>query len=112
MSKKEIKLELPEHYFSNLKTPIKGLVKSARARAKEIKHHFNKDGWDLDYGMLVTDVFEQAYGHQLENYLLKELRKVLPAFTLVGIDKGLRLRVNKKKGKNNESKKHARKSRK
>lgn len=50
------------------------LDKAATKVARSTKRHFKKDGWNLDYGFLVSDVFYEAFGHHLETYLLKRLQ--------------------------------------
>jgi hypothetical protein len=54
---------------------IPALEKAAKRVAKIIKQHMKKDGWDLDYSAQVTEVFYEAFGHHLENYLITELCK-------------------------------------
>jgi len=51
----------------------KELTKAAKKRFKSIDRHFKVDGWDLDLGFQITEVFYEAYGEHLETYLLKEL---------------------------------------
>jgi len=40
---------------------------------KDIEYHFKKDKWDFDLNFQVHEMFYEAYGEHLENYLLKEL---------------------------------------
>lgn len=74
-----------------VKVKFKNLEKAAKKVAKTIKQHFRKGnkngGWDLDYGFLVTDVFYEAFGHHLEDYLLTELCKSKTAFYITGSKK-------------------------
>lgn len=58
--------------FSKNKLPQ--FNKAAKKVAKEMMEHFKKDGWDLSYSQYVGDVFYEATGHHLENYLLKALK--------------------------------------
>jgi hypothetical protein len=42
------------------------------------KDHFDpkaKCGWDLDFSLLVHDVFYEAFGENLESYLIHEIIK-------------------------------------
>lgn len=63
------------------------------------KEHFNpskKMGWDLDYSLIVTDIFYEAFGHHLENYLLNSLAEK-NCYSLTMNDKGtVLIRRNKK----------------
>lgn len=58
--------------FSKAKLPE--FKKAAKKVAKGMIEHFKKDGWDLSYNQYVGDIFYEATGHQLESYLLKELK--------------------------------------
>lgn len=40
---------------------------------RTINRHFKTDAWPLDFGLLVTDVFYEAFGYNLENHLLAAL---------------------------------------
>ena len=64
-------------YAGNLSTPLKPLERAAKKGMKDLKDHFTlKDGgWPLDYSFYVSDIFYQAFGHHLENYLLKAIVK-------------------------------------
>lgn len=57
----------------DLKTPNKALEKAAKTIMKDITNHFKTDGWDLSFSSYVQDVFSTAFGHHLENYLLKHV---------------------------------------
>lgn len=58
-----------------VKVKIKNLQKAAKKIARDTERHFKnpKQGWDLNYNWLVQDVFYEAFGHHLEEYLLEEL---------------------------------------
>ena len=72
--KKSTTIELDAaKYFKNSETTVPVLKRAARNVTRSTKRHFKKDGWDLDYNFLVTEVFYEALGHHLENYLWKEL---------------------------------------
>lgn len=78
--KKKLEIKIPMSLFKNgfKDSKIKVLQKAAKKVAKDIETHFNskKDGgWPLSYSQYVADVFYDAFGHHLENYLLKELAK-------------------------------------
>lgn len=95
---KAVTLNLNSEYFKSLRTSDKQLRKAAKAIAKELKHHFDTDGWDVNYSIVVQDVFERAYGHHLENYILKELSVKLKKFSLVTAKDGdLVIRVPKRR---------------
>lgn len=63
--------------FRTLKTPNAKLEKAAKEVMREIKKHFSTKpgGWDLDFESYKDDVFYKAFGHSLENYLLKRIPK-------------------------------------
>lgn len=68
--KKLIEITLPLKLFKKVRTPDLQLRKAARKVMKQINEHMKKDGWPLDYDMHKSDIFFEAYGHHLENYLL------------------------------------------
>lgn len=76
--------------FKNLKT-------AAKKVARSIQKHMRTDGWDLDYGFQVEEVFYQAFGHHLEDYLFEELCKFKKPLVLKM--KGNRVVLSKKKTK-------------
>lgn len=59
----------------SLPTPIAQFRKAAKPIMKEVKRHFKRDGWDLDFGHLKDDLFYEVYGHHLENYILDLMPK-------------------------------------
>jgi len=74
--KRSVTIELDAaSWFKKSRTPIPELVKAARRLTRQTKRHFEEDGWDLEYNSLVTDVFYEAFGHHLENYLWKALHR-------------------------------------
>ncbi len=93
---KTIKLD-PSIYFKKAETPSKLLRNAAKKSAKEIKKHFKEDGWDLDYSLLVTDIFYIAFSHNLENYLWSELIRQKVSVTLDYSDKKTNLVLRKAK---------------
>lgn len=58
-----------------VKVQFKNLQKAAKKVARQMRDHMKKDGWDLSYSFYVNEVFYQAFGHHLENYLLDALRR-------------------------------------
>jgi len=76
--KPKLDIIIDEKFLTN-KNSDAALRKAAKKIVDDLhKTHFNpkkKQGWPLDYGMLVTDVFYEAFGHHLETYLLHELFK-------------------------------------
>jgi len=78
-----IKLKLPLEYYKKLKLPNKALLISAKKLTAELERHFKKDKWPLDYGIIVSDIFFEAYGHHLEQYLLHSLAKTKKNYSLV-----------------------------
>lgn len=59
---------------SKKKPRKKKYIKAARKIAKLTLEHFKKDGWDLNYNVLLADVFYEANKEHLETYFLNELR--------------------------------------
>lgn len=86
-------------YFKHFKNDIPQLKKAARKVVKSTKWHFKKYGWDLDYSFLVTDIFYEAFGHHLENYLWKELARQKVAVVMTCEDGRIMLRKRKPKKK-------------
>ena len=78
---KQIKktITLPIEAFSKfIKEPDPKFIKAAENVVKTIDIHFDpkkKNGWDLDYTLLVQEVFTEATGLNLETYLLNALVK-------------------------------------
>lgn len=70
--------------------------KAAKAVLKEAKYHFKHDGWPLDFGALVEDIFYKAHGHHLEAYLLEHIFKKSSKLKL-SIKKGNLVVVKSKK---------------
>ncbi len=102
MKKPKIKIDAKAwlEATSSLKTQDKKLINAAKKVMKGIDEHFDpkmKHGWDLDYHSLVNEVFFQAYGHNLENYLLVELFKK-ECYT-INTDKKFALVISKIKNK-------------
>lgn len=66
---------LPLNGFKKIGTPLPNFEIAGRKVFKDIKEHFTKEGhgWPLSYSFLVSDIFYQATGHNLENYLLKRI---------------------------------------
>lgn len=58
-----------------LPTPIPRLKAAAATALKDIRKHFKTDGYDLDFSMLKDELFYEAFGHHLENYILAKLPK-------------------------------------
>ena len=76
MKTKKIKnntITIPLQVFKSATRPNKELKAAGKKAFKALIAHFKKDKWDLDYSFIVTDIFQSAYGHNLENYLLAEL---------------------------------------
>lgn len=74
--KKEITLSMPAGF--KMQAPLPAFKRAARRiwSAIERDHFGHKSGgWPLDYGFLVTDVFNEAMGHNLENYIFNEIMK-------------------------------------
>lgn len=105
---KEIKLSSGGR-IGNKKLPYAVLKNASKKVMKRVLYHFNKDGWDLDYNFLITDVFYTAFNHHLEDYLLQELYKSKKKrnydLVLKTSKKSLRLVVSKVKRKKKRSKK-------
>ena len=70
-SKKEVILKVDKNYFLTKKNPA--LTKAAKKVVRVINQHFKKDKWPLDFNFQVEEVFYEAYGEHLSNYLLKEI---------------------------------------
>lgn len=70
-SSKTLVLKVTSDYFKTKGNPI--LVKAAKKVMKTINSHFKKDGWELRTDYLIDEVFYEAYGEHLSNYLYKEL---------------------------------------
>lgn len=80
LPKKLIELEFKvDDRFSHKENFMPALQKAAKKSIDDLhKNHFNptkKMGWDINYSMVVADVFYDAFGHHLENYVLVELAK-------------------------------------
>lgn len=78
---KKITLRVDSSYFSTQKNPA--LTKAAKKVVKTINDHFKKDKWPLDFTFQVEEVFYQAYGEHLSNYLLKEIFDSNPKYKIV-----------------------------
>lgn len=79
---KKVKVNLPAIYIKNLPIDSSAMMKAARRVVRSLKAHFKKDKWPVNYSFYVQEVFYVAYGHHLENYLLKEMLRQLKTFTL------------------------------
>lgn len=82
-------------YYKYSKNGIPQLKKAARRVVKSTKKHFTEDGWDLDYNFLITEIFYEAFGHHLENYLWKEIARQKLAVELTFKDGSTVLRKRK-----------------
>lgn len=80
-NKKEVVLTVNKNYFLTKKNPA--LTKAAKKVIKVINHHFKKDKWPLDFNFQVEEVFYEAYGEHLSNYLLKEMFSAKRNYKLV-----------------------------
>lgn len=80
-SKKEVVLKVNKNYFLTKKDPV--LTKAAKKVIRAINNHFKKDKWPLDFNFQVEEVFYEAYGEHLSNYLLKELYSSKRNYNLV-----------------------------
>ena len=103
---KLIKLEFKiDNKFSKKDNFMPALQKAAKKTIDDLhKNHFNpskKMGWDIGYSMVVNDIFYDAFGHHLENYILVELAKK-KCYSLCTSDKpghGLVIRKTSKRTK-------------
>ena len=78
--KKKIKLDKSNTIYIKkgmLPTPSPRLRAAAKEVMKGVRQHFrNKEhGWDLDFSIIKNEVFFEAFGHHLENYVLDMLPK-------------------------------------
>jgi hypothetical protein len=53
--------------------PNEHLKRAAKRVLKDVEKHMRTDGWPLDYGFLVEDIYWKAYGHHLSDYMLNVL---------------------------------------
>lgn len=90
LKKKRHVITIPMELFKNSIAPVPIFRKAARKVMKDIKTHFtNKgEGWPVDYNFYVVEIFYEAFGHHLENYLLRELAKSKLPLQLSTSDKG------------------------
>jgi hypothetical protein len=79
---------IPLNMFKNLKTPLPDFEASGKKVYKSLKEHFTKkgQGWPLAYSFLVSEIFYEATGHHLENYILKRIAKSKMKLELVTKD--------------------------
>lgn len=68
-------ITLPLNHFKKVNTSLPNFEVAGRKVFNDVKKHFTTDGhgWPLSYSTLVSDIFYQATGHHLENYLLKRI---------------------------------------
>lgn len=88
MKTQTIMLNLTKALFADKKLPSKELRRAAKEEVTELLHHFEVDGWDLDYNFIVKEIFRRAYGHNLEDYLIQALVKTDLSFELKTGEKG------------------------
>ncbi|NBP13500.1 hypothetical protein EBU95_03760 [bacterium] len=70
-NKTELVLKADEKFFEHKKN--NKLTKAAKKVMRTINGHFKKDKWPLSFSFLVEEVFYEAHGEHLSNYLLKEI---------------------------------------
>lgn len=58
-----------------LPTPILRLQIASATVLKDVRKHFKKHGHDLDFSIIKDQLFYEAFGHHLENYILAKLPK-------------------------------------
>jgi hypothetical protein len=100
---KTITISVPKNWTPN--APLSPFKKAASKVWKDALAHFKTDKWDLSYSFLVNEVFLEATGHNLENYLLAHIFKS-GKFCLKSKDGALFISSTEKKekGKKNEKK--------
>lgn len=72
------KIVIDHRFQKSIKNPIAELKKAAAKILNDLhKNHFNKKGhgWPLSYSFYKEEIFHEAFGHHLEDYLLNELIK-------------------------------------
>jgi hypothetical protein len=80
------------------KATKKKLDDAAKKVMREVRQHMKIDGWDLNYTILVHEVFSAAFGYNLEQHLLPRI-----------LDKRSGLKLKFKEGEILVSKKGSRK---
>jgi hypothetical protein len=85
--------------------PNEHLKRAAKRVLKDVEKHMRTDGWPLDYGFLVEDIYWKAYRHHLSDYMLNVLGHAHFAWELVPdggcliLRKSKRATKSKRKGK-------------
>jgi len=79
--------DLPE---VKMKDPL--AKKIVNQLAKDIAHHFNKDGWGLDASIQVADFIYEYFGQDVLQSIFTQSKKLVPDLQLVITTQGLRFK--------------------
>lgn len=82
------------HNSKNMKKREPKLEAAAKKVMRDINRHFKTDGWNLDLGSQIDEVFSKAFGYNLEEHLIP---KLLKKYDLRSVDG--RLVISLKKGR-------------